>query len=318
MCSKTTKFLFCNVYRRGDCEDVESNEILHRINELSTEYEHVVVCGDFNANRFDANRYSKLSRISNCMNLINDQCPTYIVGNFNPSQIDLMYTKNRGDVRCFCHFPAVGVSHHDAICGIFNFYTTRKVLKTYEIRNLNNITDGDVDNFVRTVDWSIFQPGADVDIMVNDLYGILNRFLNEVCPSKTITSRHCPVPWMTKEIRDLMASRKIYYDWWRINRKHQAADIIYASYAKLNNQIKYSIRKSGQNTFIDEYDECETSREKWNLIHKFGVTRKAKKSDTRNINFNDDISINTLNAHFTKLKLCFTGGYYTYYKNENI
>lgn len=242
--SKGIKFLFCNVYRRGDCADDETDEVLYRINEIGAGYEHVVICGDFNANVFDGQRYSKLDVLSNCMHLINDQCPTYIAGNFNPSQLDLMFSKNPNDVRRFCHFAAVGVSNHNAVCGIFNFFTTRRILRTYEIRNLNGVTEDEVNNFVISIDWSIFSYEGDIDEMIGSLYNILNRFLDEVCPAKTVTSRFAPVPWMNDEIKNNMKMRKIFYDWWLINRKHQAAVVIYGTYTGLNNKTKYMIRES--------------------------------------------------------------------------
>lgn len=41
---KNVKFLFCNIYRHGDCIESETNGVLNRIVELSVEYEHVIVC----------------------------------------------------------------------------------------------------------------------------------------------------------------------------------------------------------------------------------------------------------------------------------
>lgn len=167
--SKEIKFLFYNVYRRGDCADAETDEILYRMNEFSAEYQHVVICGDFNANVFDSQRFSKLSVLGDYMHLTNDNCPTYVAGNFNPSLLDLMFTKNRNDLRHFCHFAAIGISNHDAICGIFNFYTTKKVVETYEIRNINNVSEDDVNNFAHAIDWSIFNYVRDIDEMINEL-----------------------------------------------------------------------------------------------------------------------------------------------------
>lgn len=129
--STKTKFLFCNIYRHSDCPDIETNNIFNRINELSVEYLHVIICGDFNANKFNKNKYTKLNILSDYMHLANDDCPTYTAGNFNPSQLDLMFTKNINDVKHFGHFSAIGISHHQAIYGIINTYTTKKEFKTY-------------------------------------------------------------------------------------------------------------------------------------------------------------------------------------------
>lgn len=73
------------------------------------------------------------------MDVINDNCPTYVVGNFNPSQLDLIYTKNKNDIKQFGHFPAVGVSNHHATYTIINTFTTKREHKTYTFRNFSNI-----------------------------------------------------------------------------------------------------------------------------------------------------------------------------------
>lgn len=137
--------------------------------------------------------------------------------------------------------------------------------------------------------------------MVRDLYAILNEFLNELFPLKHITTKHKPVPWMNRAIINKMQERKIFYDWWSINRKHQAADIIYDAYKKINNEIKYVIRGEKRNNFVKKYYEAECPAEKWNLIHKYGVTRKAQKNDSRAAQFDKQFTVDKLNDFFARL-----------------
>lgn len=115
---------------------------------MSIEYDHVIVCGDFNANAFDAAKFSKLNIINDYMSLLNDTCPTYVAGNFHPSQLDLMFTKNKIDVKHFGHFPAVGTSNHQAIYCILNFFTTKGEIKSYSFRNFNDIDEQKVVKFI--------------------------------------------------------------------------------------------------------------------------------------------------------------------------
>lgn len=275
--SPKTKFLFCNIYRHSDCSDIETNNVFNRINELSVEYLHVIICGDLNANKFDRNKYIKLHTLSDYMQLVNDDCPTYIAGNFNPSQLDLMFTKDKNDVKYFGHFSAIGISNHQAIYGIFITYTTKKEINTYKIRNFQNIDQSEINHFVETIDWNIFSINNGIDEMINYFYLIMERFMNEMCPEQIITSKNKPVPWMTKEIKNKMNERKMFYDWWKLNRKHQSGEIIYESYRKLNGQVKRLIRESKKNTFIYKYNEANELKQKWQLIHNFGITSKSKK-----------------------------------------
>lgn len=127
--------------------------------------------------------------------------------------------------------------------------------------------------------------------MGNDLYVKLNEFLNNLFPKKHVTTKHEPVPWMNDEIKNNMQTRKMFYEWWLLNRKHQSADIIYGTFKKINNKIKYMIRDEKRESLVGKYIAAKTSREKWNLIHKYGITRKAQKNEARNTHFDRQFTV---------------------------
>lgn len=155
--------------------------------------------------------------------------------------------------------------------------------------------------FANEINWEIFSYGRNVDDMINDLYAILNRFLNELFPLKHVTTRHKLVPWMNESIKDKMQKRKMFYDWWSINRKHQSADMIYGAYKKLNNEIKYEIRRENRNSLVEKFDAAKSPLEKWKLIHKYGVTRKAQKNALRSAHFDKRFTVDNLNEYFARL-----------------
>lgn len=99
-----------------------------------------------------------------------------------------------------------------------------------------------------------------------------------------------------------MSKRKIFYNWWKNNRKHQSGEIIYSSYRKIDNEIKYMIRESKKENFINNYNKAENLQDKWNLLHNFGITSKARKNEARDIKFGNEFTLDKLNEHFTKLK----------------
>lgn len=162
--SRNIKILFCNLYRHGNCPDIETDNVFNRINELSIDYEHVIVCGDINANSFDKNKHSKLHILTDYMHLMNDSCATYIAGNFNPSQLDLMFTKEMGDVKQYGHFSAIGISNHQAIYGILNTFTTKKIPTMYKIRNFKNIDNNEIKTFTESINWSFFSYNNEIDM----------------------------------------------------------------------------------------------------------------------------------------------------------
>lgn len=160
---------------------------------------------------------------------------------------------------------------------IIDTFINKKIAKTSKIRNTNNIDIDLVSEHVKAVDWSCIYSGNNVDKKMDQLYMIMHNFMNKFCPYEEITSRYDPVPWINTEIKNLMAQRKLYYDWWIINRKRQSSRILYSSYARTNNDIKYRIRESKKQNFEYDYHRAEDSKSKWNLIHRFGTTRKSQK-----------------------------------------
>lgn len=300
--SSSTKFYIdvCGLYRRGDCSDDETNRVFNKINELGINFEHVFICGDLNANTFDVGKFKKLKLLTDNLDIINDNCPTYIAGDFNPSQLDLIFAKNADDVRCFGHFSALEISNHNAIYAIFNTFTTQKINKTYQFRNLNSIDLDNAMNIAENIDWGEIYNTMDVDQMIDIFYSIMYKYLNDICPLKTVTSRHKPVPWMNKNIREHMDKRKILYDLWKLNRKHQSGPILYSAYHKIDIATKKLIDTSKRENFIGKFNEADTSGDKWNLIHKFGVTRKSRKEITMNLD--DLFGLDNLNEQFTSLE----------------
>lgn len=298
--SSSTKLLFACIYRLGECPDNETDGVMHRINELSTEFEHSLVCGDLNANAFDKNKYAKLHVLTANLKRINDSCATYVVGDFNPSQLDLFFTGNEHSVKCFGHFPAIGISNHAAIYTILNTFTTKKKLNTFTIRNINDIDDLLVAQTAEAINWSAIHNSNEVNGQTELLYHIIYKFMDEICPEKQIISKNNPVPWMNNEIRELMIKRKQFYDWWTLNRKHPSGQIVYNSYAKISNQVNYMIRDQKRGLLKSGLDEAKDPKSRWNLIHNFGITKKSQKIEKFNIqshNFDAD----SLNDEFLKL-----------------
>lgn len=140
---------------------------------------------------------------------------------------NLFFMSNPHNVKCFGHFPAMGVSNHRAIYAIVNTFTTRKTLKTIKVRNINDINVDQVAQFAGAIDWTSFYASIDVDEQMKFLYDIMDDFLRKVCPEREIVSKNDPVPWMNNLIRDQMLERKQLYDVWAANRKHHSGPSMY-------------------------------------------------------------------------------------------
>lgn len=178
--------------------------------------------------------------------------------------------------------------------GIFNSYTTKREFKTYKIRKFDDVDE--IDNFVTNIDWSVFDDeSGNVDDLTRQIYNTMNKFMDDLCPQIEVTSKYEPVPWMSNEIKELMAKRKIFYDRWCINRKHQSADVISDSYHQIDNRVKHTIRSSKRELFIVNYGKARDLNERWKLIHRFGVTKKSKKMEAYNMVRDDKFTLEKFN-----------------------
>lgn len=293
------KFLFCNFYRHCDNPDNDTNEIFERVIEISQKYENVIICGDFNANFYDNAKYRKLQVISDAFVRINDDCPTYSAGDFAQSQIDYIFMKNANMTVDFGHFPAIGISNHQAIYGIFKVNIEKRKSREYVFRNFRKYDDDAVESFAQSINWNQIIDLQSVDSKIDALYEIMYHFIDKIFPEKRIISRYNPVKWMTAEIKQSMDERKVLYDLKKINRTHHSYKILCSTYKTKDGMVRKMIRQSKRNTFIKNYALAENSREKWKLIHSFGVTRKSRKNFE--VRCNDIINPNTLNNEFNRL-----------------
>lgn len=182
--------------------------------------------------------------------MANDHCPTYVIPNCNPSQLDLIYTKHKHRIIEFGHFPAVGISNHQAVYIIYNILPNKKHRKEIQIRQFKKTNDEILIQYCENYDWLSFYESNCVDFKINSLYKFMYNFMNEFFPIVTINTKHTPVPWFNKTIGELMKKRKQAYDLWKLNRKGETSDLLYNDYRKINNMVKYEIKNSKKKCLI--------------------------------------------------------------------
>lgn len=122
-------------------------------------------------------------------------------------------------------------------------YTSKsKKNEIYKLRSYKNAGSDVFRDHIKNINWNVIYEDNDVNQKMNKLYTILNETLGEFFPIKTIRTKHKPNPWFTSEIDELMKQRKMYYDWWKINRNHQSGKVMYDAYKRINNKIKNVVR----------------------------------------------------------------------------
>lgn len=248
MSTKFSKILLCNIYRVKKCPSADFVLFIEYMLELTLKYEHAFIMGDLNINNFDADKSKTLDRLKNSNYwLCNDKCPTHIIPNRVPSQIDLMFAKIKHRVIGFDHFDSCGISNHQTLLVSYNILPNKKTKQIYSFRSYNKVNMNELNIVVSNIDWLNLYLLRDVTDKVNMLTSTLCTVLNHQIPIKQITNKNAPVPWMTPEINDLMKQRDSFYKMFKMNERRPCKQAAYQCYKILRNKVKTEINKAKKN-----------------------------------------------------------------------
>lgn len=296
---RTAKIIFGVVYRAPKCTAPDSRKLFDLITSRIIG-DHVIIVGDFNINFLGGRSNTTLmNNFTNMFNLVNDECPTHHVKNKNPSQIDLIFTNCINKVSSFGHFPS-NISHHDIILSSINFRINNKMgQKTISIRNYKRIDIDELLFAARNVDWEL-RSFDNVNMMVSKLNEQIMELLNHFAPIKNVKVRGQPKNWFNTNIKRALDERKISYDMYIKNNVNDAVvDMerkeMYKSKCKI---VKQLINKSKKAQFIDQLNNANTFKSRWNLIKAQGCCNDSSANECDILN---NFSLNEFNAHFASI-----------------
>lgn len=86
---------------------------------------------------FDEKRRQLLSALTENYYYCNDNCPTYIIPDCKPSEIDLMFSKLKYRIMSFNHFSSYGISNHQSLIIQYNLLPNKKTKSLLSFRNYN-------------------------------------------------------------------------------------------------------------------------------------------------------------------------------------
>ena len=166
------------------------------------------------------------------------------------------------------------------------FVTTRSFKNYSSLRFNNDIT---------CAPWSVLETFDDPDDKLHAFNLLFNEILDEHAPLKTIRLRGRPNPYITDEIRDLMAKR----DDWKRNFKQTKDPLARSSYNNYCREVKRKIRLA-EKEFMTE--QIKYNRNSTNVMWKAIRSCIPKKSAPRRF-FSKDVNIvaNEFNNFFVNI-----------------
>lgn len=161
-------------------------------------YEHIIVCGDFNANLLKADSIScqLLNAVSATgLAVMNSTYPTRYSPNDTPSLLDLLIVANPPKVLLLDQLPLDGISDHDLIFATYDIdFTHSTIPLTFQFRDYKAININSLGFHASCMPWDDCKYVPNVD----EKLGCIQSRISELCESQVplkkihIRNKKCP------------------------------------------------------------------------------------------------------------------------------
>lgn len=285
--SGSRKLLIGTVYRPNNRTDY--NFLMEIVDELSLQYNDIIICGDFNSNVLRENRL-KSEFLSFGLKLANDTVPTHYTST-GDSLIDLVFVSCRQKVLLYDQLSAPVFSKHDLCFLIFDFYIDT-TFDLFCFRDFRSINFQSLHQDINLTMWNDIFYMLDIDEQVAFLTDHINFFYNKYVPIKTKTLNRDQNPWFDAEIRYLICLRNIAYGRWKRFKTPELHGLYKSARNKVNSTINYKKRSY----YTQKFDRALTTKETWKNIRCIGIGKDAS-SD------NNDLDVDILNSKFVNINM---------------
>lgn len=259
--------------------------------------DHTIIMGDFNTCLIkNDSRARRLNTIINSSNL--DILPTYATHLFPgcaPSLLDLMIVSSTEHVAICGQISAEAFSYHDLVYLSYKIRPPKVKPTVVMRRSFNNMDNEKFMRDLNNIDWNcIFSA-----LTVNDKLNIFNSLLIELfdihAPLRPVKIKHLPAPWLTQEIKLLMAKRNTA----KSKYKKNPTNVNLQKYKILRNKCNRTCRDARRN-YINSSINFSNPAKTWKFLNAMGIGGRRMRDTTILSNCTD---FESLNKHFTNVDL---------------
>lgn len=259
-------------------------------------YEHIVVFGDFNTNLLNNSPdVIQLTSIFNSCNMtilpLNPTNHTITSKTHSHTLIDLIVISNPDKAVTYGQLPVPSISTHDLIYLSYSLRVPKAKPKYIIYRDLNNINEDLLKTDAYEMPWNDIYALDDINSKVDRLNTLILSLYDRHAPEKQAKVTRPPAPWMTEEIRSMMARRDASYR--RYKQSLESANL--DSYKFLRNKTKQLIRNS-KLRHMHKICNSVNSSGSWQQLRSMGI---GKAPTDHHI---PEIALDDLNNHFTMNK----------------
>jgi hypothetical protein len=257
---------------------------------LSRKSKSIVLVGDLNHD-LHSNNGNNLKILMENQNFISYQNnPTHIIKN-SKTCIDVVYCNNN-ELISATEVSSCPFSDHEFVSISLNLTPIKNGPIVIETRSLNQAKLNAIDLALSVCPLNIAIDGGALESIDDKFYTFKNlimNVINEVAPLKTTRVKRDNLPWVDKEMRDLLLKRvalhtvAMSYN----DKSHQIWDL----YRDLRNFCRSTLRQKMRSFFVEKTTkEFTTFKDFWKFYNKFVIKTKKSKDAQIISNIIDPIS----------------------------
>lgn len=260
------------------------------LSDLCPLYEHVILMGDFNTCliKNDARSLKLLSVLSSFNLQVLPLSATHHFPNCSPSLLDLMIVSSPNNVKYHGQLTAT-FSYHDLIYLSYRIRVPKRKPQLLYLRNYKGIDLEALQRDANNLDWSPLVETESIDEKVSFFNTTVLDLFDQHAPIRRVKVRHNPAPWITTQIKELMARR----DKAKSRYKRRPSELNLSYYKSLRNRCSHLCQDAKRRYFHDQLNN-RSSSDVWKFLKSVGIG-KSPTNQCKDVNLDD------LNKHFSFL-----------------
>lgn len=264
---------------------------------LCPTYLHTIILGDFNTCLKKNDSRSKiLTSIVESANLhILPSGTTHHFPGCEPSLLDLKIVSSPDHVDTHGQLSADAFSYHDLVYVSYRIRPPKPKPKTMLQRNFRDMDTDVLREDAAGLNWDVIFEADSVDHKIETFNSLLTHLYDRHAPVRCIHLKHLPAPWLTPELRDLMAKKATAKAKYKFNATARNLD----RYKYARNRCNTACRDA-QRRHIHSSIENGDPMKVWKFLGTLGIGKTRQDLPT-------DIDIDALNHHFTTNSTSFDG-----------
>lgn len=214
------------------------------LSEFAVLYEHIIVCGDFNADLFKNDSHAfQIKDLASALGLeiVNTNYPTRYAKNCTPSLLDLAIVSDISSVLIFDQLSLDCISDHDLLFCTYDInFTHTAVPLSFTYKDFCSINMDALQFSALTAPWGWCRLSSDPEEKLYYLQEIITQLYIRHVPTKTVNIRNKNCPWFTTEVIDTIKARNKLYSKW----KHKPSNTNWLAYKAMRNHSTEVVRNA--------------------------------------------------------------------------